>query len=95
MMTDVLYDLGKTKMKSIEISLQIAGAIGSGCSVGGDVIFSLVALAYITFHRKSVDVLFHTILEKRTFDPVIGFGKPGVPTAQLWVKHEDQKVPWI
>jgi len=26
-----------------------------------------------------MDVLFHTIPGKGTFDPVIGFGEPGVP----------------
>jgi hypothetical protein len=35
MMTDLLPDLGKPKIKSIEISLQIAGGIESGCSVLG------------------------------------------------------------
>jgi hypothetical protein len=44
--------------------------------VGGFDYFSLVVLTDITFNHKDVDVLFHTIPEKRTFDPFIGFGKP-------------------
>jgi hypothetical protein len=76
MMTDLFPDLGKPTMKSIEISLQIAGGIGSGCSVPwGFDYFSLIALTDITFNHKGVDVLFHTIPEKRMFDPFIGFGK--------------------
>jgi hypothetical protein len=35
MMTDLLSDLGKLTMKSIKISHQIAGGIGSGWSVLG------------------------------------------------------------
>jgi hypothetical protein len=34
MMTDLFPDLGKPTMKSIEISYQIVGGIGSGCIVG-------------------------------------------------------------
>jgi hypothetical protein len=40
MMTDLLPYLGKPVIKSIEISLQIAGGIGSGYSVPGDLTFS-------------------------------------------------------
>jgi hypothetical protein len=36
MMTDLLPDLGKPVIKSIEISLQIGGGIGSGCSMPRD-----------------------------------------------------------
>jgi hypothetical protein len=36
MMTDLLLDLGKPTIKSIEISHQIVGGIESGCSVPGD-----------------------------------------------------------
>ena len=36
MMTNLLPDLGNPTIKSIEISLQIAGGIGRGCSVPGD-----------------------------------------------------------
>jgi hypothetical protein len=66
MMTDLFPDLGKPTMKSIEISLQIAGGIGSGleCAWSFDC-FSLVALTNITFNHKGVDVLFHTIPEKK------------------------------
>jgi hypothetical protein len=35
MMTDLLPDLGKPTMKSIEISRQIAGGMGSNWSVPG------------------------------------------------------------
>ena len=35
MMTDLLPDLGKPTIKSIEISRQITGGIRSGCSVPG------------------------------------------------------------
>jgi hypothetical protein len=37
---------------------------------------SLIALTCITFNHKGVDVLFHTIPQKRMFDLFIGFGKP-------------------
>jgi hypothetical protein len=40
MMTDLLPDLGNPIMKSIEISLQIVGGIGSGCSVPRALTFS-------------------------------------------------------
>jgi hypothetical protein len=40
MMTDLLLDLGKPTIKSIEISHEIAGGIGSGCSVLGDLTVS-------------------------------------------------------
>jgi hypothetical protein len=40
MMIDLLLDLDNPTIKSIEISLQIAGEIGSGCSVPGDLIVS-------------------------------------------------------
>jgi hypothetical protein len=40
MMTDLFHDLGEPVIKSIEISLQIAGGIGSGCSVPGDLVVS-------------------------------------------------------
>jgi hypothetical protein len=79
MMMDLFPDLGKTVIKSIEISFQIAGGIGSGCSVPEDLNFSLVVLTHVTFSYKIMNVLFHTIPEKGTFDPVIGFGEPGVP----------------
>jgi hypothetical protein len=36
MMIDLFSNLGKLVLKSIEISLQIAGGIGSGCSVPRD-----------------------------------------------------------
>jgi hypothetical protein len=36
MMTELFPDLGNPTIKSIEISLQTAGGIGSGCSVPGD-----------------------------------------------------------
>ena len=76
MMTDLLPDLGKPTIKSIEISRQIAGGIGSGCSVPRDLTISLVVLTHLTFNDKIMDVMFHTIPEKRTFDLVIGFGEP-------------------
>jgi hypothetical protein len=40
MMTDLFPDLGKPTIKSIEISHQIVGGIGSGCSVPGDLTVS-------------------------------------------------------
>ena len=40
MMTDLFPDLGKPKMKFIEISVQIVGQIGSGWSVSGVVTVS-------------------------------------------------------
>jgi hypothetical protein len=40
MMTDLFPDLGKMVIKSIEISFQIAGGIGSGCSVLDDLTVS-------------------------------------------------------
>ena len=40
MMTDLFLDLGKPVIKSIEMSFQIVGGIGSGCSVPGDLIVS-------------------------------------------------------
>jgi hypothetical protein len=40
MMTNLFPDLGKPVIKSIELSLQIVGGIGSGCSVLGDLIVS-------------------------------------------------------
>ena len=40
MMTDLLPDLGKPTSKLIEIYCQIAGEIGSDCSVLGDLIIS-------------------------------------------------------
>jgi hypothetical protein len=40
MMTYLLHDLGNHVIKSIEISLQIAGGIGKGCSVTEDLIVS-------------------------------------------------------
>ena len=39
-MMDLFPDLGKPVIKSIEISFQIAGGIGSGCSVPGDLTVS-------------------------------------------------------
>jgi hypothetical protein len=75
MMTNLLCDLGAPTMKSIEISLQIAGQ-SDVVGVSVKLLFSLIALMGITFNHKGVDVLFHTILEKRTFDPFIGFCKP-------------------
>jgi hypothetical protein len=38
MMIDLFPYLGKPKIKSIEISCQIAGGIGSSCIVPGDLI---------------------------------------------------------
>jgi hypothetical protein len=38
MIIDLLLDLGNLTIKSIEISIQIAGGIGIGCSVLGDLI---------------------------------------------------------
>jgi hypothetical protein len=74
---DLFPDLGKPVIKCIEMSFQIAGGIGSSCSVPKRFdYFSLVALTHITFGEKITNVLFHTIPEKRTFDPVIGFGEP-------------------
>jgi predicted cation transporter len=40
MMTDLFPDLGKPTIKSIEMSLQIAGGIEIGCSVPGALIVS-------------------------------------------------------
>ena len=40
MMTNLLHDLGNPTMKSIEMSIQIAGGIGSSLSVPGDLIVS-------------------------------------------------------
>jgi hypothetical protein len=40
MMTDLLSDLGYPVTKSIDISLQIEGGIGSGCSVPKDLTVS-------------------------------------------------------
>jgi hypothetical protein len=40
MMTDLFPDLGKPVIKYIEMSFQIAGGIGSGCRVPGDLIVS-------------------------------------------------------
>jgi hypothetical protein len=79
MMTDLFPNLGKPVIKSIEISFQIAGGIGSSWCAQRFDYFSLVALTHITFNDKITNVLFHTIPEKGTFDPVIGFGEPGVP----------------
>jgi hypothetical protein len=39
-MIDLFPDMGKPVIKSIEISFQIAGGIGSGCSVPRDLIVS-------------------------------------------------------
>jgi hypothetical protein len=39
-MIDLFPDLGKIVVNSIEISFQIAGGIGSGCSVPGDLTIS-------------------------------------------------------
>jgi hypothetical protein len=77
MMTKLLPDLGKPTMKSIEISFQIAGRNQKRfeCAQSFD-IFSLVALEDLTFSHKGAYILFHTIPEKRTFDPFISFGKP-------------------
>jgi hypothetical protein len=87
MMTDLFPYLGKPIIKSIEISLQIESGIGSGWSVSRDLTsFSLVALTHITFNDKIVNVLFHTIRKKRAFDPVIGFGEPGVPSSWCSMK---------
>jgi hypothetical protein len=77
MMIDLFLDLGNPTIKSIKISCQITGGIGSGCSVSGRFdCFSLVALTHITFSHKFINIFFHTILEKITFNLVIGFGKP-------------------
>jgi hypothetical protein len=76
-MIDLFPDLGKPVINSIEISFQIAGGIRSGWRVPRRFdFFSLVALTHLTFNNKIIDVLFHTILEKRTFDWVICFGEP-------------------
>ena len=40
MMADLFLDLGKTVIKSIDISFQIAGGIVSGCSVPRDLTVS-------------------------------------------------------
>jgi hypothetical protein len=48
---------------------------GLECARGFDC-FSLVALKSIKLRHKGADILFHTIPEKRKFDPFIGFGKP-------------------
>ena len=48
--------------------------------------FYLVALTHFTFSDKLTDVLFHTIPEKITFDPIIGFGKPRVPNCGFIMK---------
>jgi hypothetical protein len=75
MMNDLLPDLGKPTMKSIEISHQIEGeSKWLECAQSFDS-FSLVALTGLTFSHKGVDIMFHTLPEKRTFDPFIGFGK--------------------
>jgi hypothetical protein len=79
MIIDLFPNLGKLVIKSIEISFQIVGGIGIGCSVPRDLTISpLVSLTHITFNDKITNVWFHTIPEKGTFDPVIGFGEPGV-----------------
>jgi hypothetical protein len=44
--------------------------------------FPLMALAGTAFGHKFLDVLFHTVLEKRTFDPFIGFGEPLMPNCR-------------
>jgi hypothetical protein len=44
MMTDLFPKLGKPVIKSIEMSFQIAGGIGSGCSVPEDLIVSTLFL---------------------------------------------------
>ena len=49
-------------------------------------IFSLVALKNLTFNHKGEDILFHTIPEKRMFAPIIGFGKPEVPSSGCSMK---------
>jgi hypothetical protein len=79
MMTDLFPDLGKPTMKSIEISVQIVGGIGSGWSVLGDLTVSPLLLTCITFNHKGVNVLFHTIPEKRTFDHSYVLVKPECP----------------
>jgi len=80
MITNLLSDLGRHTMKYIEISHQIEGVIGSGWSVLCSDYFSLVALIDITFNHKGVDVLFHNIPYKRTFDLFICFGKHWIPS---------------
>jgi hypothetical protein len=43
-------------------------------------------LTYIAFSHKITNVLFHTIPEKIMFDPIIGFGKPRVPSCGCSMK---------
>jgi hypothetical protein len=38
-----------------------------------------------------MNVLFHTIPEKRTFDPVIGFGEPEVPRCGCSMKLREYR----
>ena len=87
MMIELFPDLGKTTLKYIEISHQIAGGIRSGWNVPGALISSPF-LCWQTSHSatKVWTSWFIPSRKKRMFDPVISFGQPWMPNCGCSMK---------